>query len=677
MFSKRRNNYTKLIYGGNYNKGPDFGKYRAPLRQSLSITDPDIPENPLETFNNESRLKLLGGASPYDILYNSDSSSTESSQGDDAEYEEEEAYSDNNEEAIGWPEEKTGEYEEENTYTIPRSYYNDYGLAFPINAKVKAFWMGNWWDCIIWQHITLPRDHAPNRLETFYEVKLLTPPSWTRGRETRALRRRAVDCGQPKLLYDLLRIEESDLRGPRRGHVSDDSESSTNDSASRSASHSSSPSTEDDGSSYNSSRNGSDSDYGNEEESSSENSYEKSYINSSIDSDEESYIDSDEEPYIDGAITKYTVPEEERDLMKMEDPSPYYKEKPEFYNTYKIYIGHNWRERFVPGNIVYLDISGEEVEIEIPSREKWINAPIPGLSDTQQPIAAASPYFEYVHRRVKAQPINTEREKEEILKDSFNKKRAEMKKALQDNINDSNTESVHNLGIHPYLKKLDEMKTVDSYSYNGIYEGKWRNEKLKDNIKRPSNIALGFTSIPGEDKKAIFWEKPKTLQQQKPEEDVKEKVKEEVKEEVKEDVQEKVKEEVKEGPYAAEARKAALEKARMKDEVKDEDDDDDEVKEEVKEGPYAAEARKVALEKAREAKKAWKLKPRTRSSRLNSADTVLSSMNEPVPEVPDDAPESPTAPLADESVIARARNDARAAMEERLNERLRRLNINN
>ena len=122
----------------------------------------------------------------------------------------------------------------------------------------------------------------------------------------------------------------------------------------------------------------------------------------------------------------------------------------------------------------------------------------------------------------------------------------------------------------------------------------------------------------------------------------------------------------------------------MKDEVKDEDededdedDDDDEVKDEVKEGPYAAEARKVALEKAREAKKAWKIKPRTRSSRLNSADTVLSSMNEPVPEVPDAAPESPTAPLADESVIARARNDARAAMEERLNERLRRLNINN
>lgn len=623
MFSKRRNNYTKLIYGGNYNKGPDFGKYRAPLRQSLSITEPGIPENPLETFNNESHLKLLGGASPYDILYNSDSSSSESSQGDDAEYEEEEAYSDNNEEAIGWPEEKTGEYEEENTYTIPRSYYNDYGLAFPINAKVKAFWMGNWWDCIIWQHITLPRDHAPNRLETFYEVKLLSPPSWTRGRETRGLRRRAVDCGQPNLLYDRLRIEESDLRGPRRDHVSDDSESSTDDSASRSASHSSTRSTEDNGSSYNSSRSGSDSDYGNEEESSSENNYEKSYINSSI--------DSDEEPYIHDAI-KYTVPEEERDLMKMEDPSPHYKEKPESYNTYKIYIGHNWRESFVPGNIVYLDISGEEVEIEIPSREKWINAPIPGLSDTEQPIAAASPYFEYVHRRVKAQPINTEREKEEILKDSFNKKRAEMKKALQDNINDSNTESVHNLGIHPYLKKLDEMKTVDSYSYNGIYEGKWRNEKLKDNIKRPSNIASGYTSIPGEDKKTIFWEKPKTLQQQKPEE--------EVKEEVKEDVKEKV-------------------------------------KEEVKEGPYAAEARKVALEKAREAKKAWKIKPRTRSSRLNSADTVLSSMNEPVPEAPPDAAESPTAPLADESVIARARNDARAAMEERLNERLRRLNINN
>ena len=671
MFSKRRNNYTKLIYGGNYNKGPDFGKYRAPLRQSLSITDPDIPENPLETFNNESHLKLLGGASPYDILYNSDSSSSESSQGD-------EAYSDNNEEARGWPEEKTGEYEEENTYTIPRSYYNDYGLAFPINAKVKAFWMGNWWDCIIWQHITLPRDHAPNRLETFYEVKLLTPPSWTRARKTRGLVRRAVDCGQPNLLYDILRIEESDLRGPRRDHVSDDSESSTDDSASRSASHSSTPSTEDNGSSYNSSRNGSDSDYGNEEESSSENNYEKSYINSSIDSDEESYIDSDEEPYIDGAITKYTVPEEERDLMKMEDPSPYYKEKPEFYNTYKIYIGHNWREHFVPGNIVYLDISGEEVEIEIPSREKWINAPIPGLSDTQQPIAAASPYFEYVHRRVKAQPINTEREKEEILKDSFNKKRAEIKKALQDNINDSNTESVHNLGIHPYLKKLDEMKTVDSYSYNGIYEGEWRNEKLKDNIKRPSNIALGFTSIPGEDKRTIFWEKPKTLQQQKPEEDVKE----------------KVKEEVKEGPYAAEARKVALEKARMKDEVKDEDEEvkedvkedvKEKVKEEVKEGPYAAEARKVALEKAREAKKAWKIKPRTRSSRLNSADTVLSSSSSDDPDSSsddpdsssDDAPESPTAPLADESVIAIARNDARAAMEERLNERLRRLNINN
>ena len=664
MFSKRRNNYTKLIYGGNYNKGLDFGKYRAPLRQSLSITDPDIPENPLETFNNESHLKLLGGASPYDILYNSDSSSSESSQGD-------EAYSDNNEEARGWPEEKTGEYEEENTYTVQRSYYNDYGLAFPINAKVKAFWMGNWWDCIIWQHITLPRDHAPNRLETFYEVKLLTPPSWTRARKTRGLVRRAVDCGQPNLLYDILRIEESDLRGPRRDHVSDDSESSTDDSASRSASHSSTPSTEDNGSSYNSSRNGSDSDYGNEEESSSENNYEKSYINSSIDSDEESYIDSDEEPYIDGAITKYTVPEEERDLMKMEDPSPYYKEKPEFYNTYKIYIGHNWREHFVPGNIVYLDISGEEVEIEIPSREKWINAPIPGLSDTEQPIAAASPYFEYVHRRVKAQPINTEREKEEILKDSFNKKRAEIKKALQDNINDSNTESVHNLGIHPYLKKLDEMKTVDSYSYNGIYEGEWRNEKLKDNIKRPSNIALGFTSIPGEDKRTIFWEKPKTLQQQKPEEDVKE----------------KVKEEVKEGPYAAEARKVALEKARMKDEVKDEDEEvkedvkedvKEKVKEEVKEGPYAAEARKVALEKAREAKKAWKIKPRTRSSRLNSADTVLSSSSSDDPDSSsDDAPESPTAPLADESVIAIARNDARAAMEERLNERLRRLNINN
>tara|TARA_B100001173_G_scaffold61109_1_gene51390 strand:- start:308 stop:2290 length:1983 start_codon:yes stop_codon:yes gene_type:complete len=660
MFSKRRNNYTKLIYGGNYNKGLDFGKYRAPLRQSLSITEPGIPENPLETFNNESQLKLLGGASPYDILYNSDSSSSESSQGD-------EAYSDNNEEARGWPEEKTGEYEEENTYTVQRSYYNDYGLAFPINAKVKAFWMGNWWDGIIWQHITLPRFHAPNRLETFYEVLLLSPPSWTRGRETRALRRRAVDCGQPKLLYDLLRIEESDLRGPRRDHVSDDSESSTDDSASRSASHSSTPSTEDNGSSYNSSRNGSDSDYGNEEESSSENNYEKSYINSSIDSDEESYIDSDEEPYIDGAITKYTVPEEERDLMKMEDPSPYYKEKPESYNTYKIYIGHNWRERFVPGNIVILDISGEEVEIEIPSREKWINAPIPGLSDTEQPIAAASPYFEYVHSRVKAQPINTEREKEEILKDSFNKKRAEMKKALQDNINDSNTESVHNLGIHPYLKKLDEMKTVDSYSYNGIYEGEWRNEKLKDNIKRPSNIALGFTSIPGEDKRTIFWEKPKTLQQQKPEEDVKE----------------KVKEEVKEGPYAAEARKVALEKARIKDEVKK--DVKEKVKEEVKEGPYAAEARKVALEKAREAKKAWKIKPRTRSSRLNSADTVLSSSSSDDPDSSsddpdsssDDAPESPTAPLADESVIAIARNDARAAMEERLNERLRRLNINN
>ena len=669
MFSKRRNNYTKIIYGGNYNKGLDFGKYRAPLRQSLSITEPGIPENPLETFNNESQLKMLGGASPYDILYNSDSSSSESSQGSAPT--DEQAYSDNNEEARGWPEEKTGEYEEENTYTVPRSYYNDYGLAFPINAKVKALWMGNWWDCIIWQHITLPRFRSPNRLETFYEVKLFSPPSWTRSRVTRGLRRRAVDCGQPNLLYGILRIEESDLRGPRRGHVSDDSESSTNDSASRSASHSSSPSTEDDGSSYNestedngssynSSRSGSDSDYGNEEESSSENNYEKSYI------------DSDEEPYIDGAITKYTVPEEERDLMKMEDPSPYYKEKPESYNTYQIYIGHNWRESFVPGNIVILDISGEEVEIEIPSREKWINAPIPGLSDTQQPIAAASPYFEYVHRRVKAQPINTEREKEDILKDSFNKKRAEMKKALQDNINDSNTESVHNLGIHPYLKKLDEMKTVDSYSYNGIYEGKWRNEKLKDNIKRPSNIALGFTSIPGEDKRAIFWEKPKTLQQQKPEE--------EVKEEVKEDVKEKVKEEVKEGPYAAEARKAALEKARMKDEVKDEDEDedeDDDDDDEVKEGPYAAEARKVALEKAREAKKAWKLKPRTRSSRLNSADTVLSSTNAPVPEAPDDASESPTAPLADESVISIARNDARAAMEERLNERLRRLNINN
>ena len=358
----------------------------------------------------------------------------------------------------------------------------------------------------------------------------------------------------------------------------------------------------------------------------------------------------------------------------------------QFISEHPVYLDKYTHEIF-PGDGIDLRIDGFVYQVEVPSRSDW-----------KKDVSGNFTHFIYYHKR-KA-PIIDKEMKYEIDLDNWRK---ESEKITKDYFFDDTSGVMINIGITPStIHNLAEGN--ENPHYDGNDEGKWRDDKLlsnKDDSGRisPTNIQSGQTKIPGQENVTHKWEKLKIKDENTKEKDVNIVEDSESSDEEDANIQKDniyPKKFMYEGKYAALARNAALARKWAKEKALPAaadglgrhfyhrvPDHQEHVGTDGRRPPPTAERRprhareekakieealelekmkkqKMLIKMAKESKKAWEQKPKEGPDAANARKKAMQKY---------------AIKQKKREKILQAKNDARAEMEERLNERLRNLNI--